>query len=199
MKLLRKRVLIPAALLALAGTLALVLILRGTVATSDRPMPNLSSDGPLAHLWLDPEGRRVVRAAIVVDRPIDRVWDVVTGYARFPEVFPTVLKATSSVQPDGRHRLQADVSASVLGVWPVDILIRHEDRGDVRVASWDQPTGDVLRNRGRWTLTQHPRGFTRVEYELDVEIRGYPSWFVRAMLRGRAKGILRALDEAARR
>ena len=40
---------------------------------------------------------------------------------------------------------------------------------------------------------------TLVEYLLDVEISGYPDWFVRAVLRGRQKGILRALDEGARR
>jgi len=199
MKLLRKRVLIPAALFLVTGVLFLVLVLRGTLATSETPRPSTSADGALAHLWLSPEGRKVVRCALVVDRPLDRVWSVVTGYARFPEIFPTVQKATSSVEPDGRHRLQAEVSASVLGVWPVDVLIRHEEKGDVRVASWDQPTGDVLRNSGSWTLTKLDDQRTLVEYLLDVEVRRYPDWFVRAVLRGRQRGILRALGEGALR
>ena len=199
MKPLRKRVLIPAALFLTTGALLLVLILRGTLATSATPKPSTSADGPLAHLWLTPEGRKVVRCALVIDRPLDRVWSVVTGYDRFPEIFPTILKATSSVEPDGRHRLRADVSASLLGTWPVDILIRHQESGGVRVASWDQPTGDVLRNAGSWTLTKLDDSRTRVEYLLDVEVARYPDWFTRAMLRGRQKGILRALDEGARR
>lgn len=199
MKLLRKRVLVPAALFLVTGVLLLLLVLRGTLATRETPRPSTSADGALAHLWLNPQGRKVVRCALVVDRPLDRVWSVVTGYARFPEVFPTILKAESSVEPDGRHRLRAEVSASVLGVWPVDILIRHEEKGDVRVASWDQPTGDVLRNAGSWTLTKLDDNRTLVEYLLDVEVSGYPDWFVRAVLRGRQKKILRALDEGARR
>jgi uncharacterized membrane protein len=195
----RKRVLVPAALFLAAAVFLLVLVLRGTLATTETPKPSTSADGPLAHLWLNPEGRKVVRCALVVDRPLDRVWSVVTGYDKFPEVFPTILKATSSVEPDGRHRLRADVAASIFGTWPVDVLIRHEDKGDVRVASWDQPTGDVLRNAGSWTLTRIDAGRTIVEYLLDVEVRHYPDWFVRAMLRGRQKGILRALGEGALR
>jgi uncharacterized membrane protein len=196
---LRKRVLVPAALFLAAGVFLLVLVLRGTLATTETPKPSTSADGALAHLWLNPEGRKVVRCALVVDRPLDRVWSVVTGYARFPEVFPTILKAESSVEPDGRHRLRAVVDASVLGAWPVDILIRHEEKGDVRVASWDQPTGDVLRNAGSWTLTKLDGDRTLVEYLLDVEVSGYPDWFVRAVLRGRQKKILRALGEGAGR
>ena len=196
-KLLRKRVLVPAALFLSAGIFLLVFILRGTLATTETPRPTTS--GPLAHLWLTPEGRKVVRAAIVIDRPLDRVWGVVTGYADFPKVFPTITKAEAGVEPDGRHRLRADVSAGLLGTWAVDILIRHEEKGDVRVASWDQPTGDVLRNRGSWTLTKLDDQRTLVEYLLDVEVSGYPDWFVRAVLRGRQKGILRALDDGARR
>lgn len=199
MKLLRKRVLIPAALFLLAGALVLVLILRGTLASSEAVKPSTSSEGPLAQLWRAPDGTRWVRCALVVDRPLDRVWSVVTGYADFPKIFPTIVKAETSVEPDGRHRLRAEVAASVLGTWPVDILIRHEEKGDVRVASWDQPTGDVLRNRGSWTLTKLDDQRTLVEYLLDVEIRRYPDWFVRAVLRGRQKGILRAMDEGARR
>ncbi|HEX7896830.1 MAG TPA: SRPBCC family protein [Planctomycetota bacterium] len=199
MKLLRKRVLIPAALFLVTGTLFLVLVLRGTLASSETPRPSTSSEGALAQLWLTPEGRKVVRCAIVIDRPLDRVWGVVTGYAKFPEIFPTIRKAQSSVEADGRHRLRADVSASLLGTWPIDVLIRHEEKGDVRVASWDQPTGDVLKNAGSWTLTKVDDQRTLVEYLLDVEISGYPDWFVRAILRGRQRGILRALDEGARR
>lgn len=199
MKLLRKRVLIPAALFGTAGVLLLVLILRGTLATSETPRPSSAADGPLSHLWLSPEGRKVIRCAIVIDRPIDRVWGVVTGYAEFPKVFPTILKAETNVEPDGRHRLKADVAASIFGTWGVDILIRHEDQGDRRVASWDQPTGAILRNKGSWTLTKLDAGRTLVEYLVDVEVAGYPNWFVRALLRGRQKGVARDLDAGARR
>ncbi len=196
MKLLRKRVLFPAALFLAAGVLLLVLVARGTWASAEKEAP---AAGPVTQIWRDPDGRKVVRGAIVVERPLDRVWSVVTGYADFPQVFPTIVKAESAVEADGRHRLRAEVEASVLGIWPVDILIRHEEKGDVRAASWDQPTGDILRNRGSWTLTKLDAGRTLVEYVLDVEIRRYPGWFVRAMLRGRQKGILRALDAGARR
>ena len=97
MKLLRKRVLIPAALFVCAVTLFTVFVLRGTLATTETPKPSTSSAGPLAHLWLTPEGRKVVRCAHVIDRPLDRVWSVITGYAKYPEVFPTITKAEAGV------------------------------------------------------------------------------------------------------
>lgn len=197
MKLLRKRVLVPAALFLSAALLAFILVLRGSWASPEKEVPGPGR--PVTQIWLQPDGRKVVLGGLVVERPLDRVWSVVSGYADFPKVFPTIVKAESNVEPDGRHRLRADVEASWLGVWPVDILIRHDEKGDVRAASWDQPTGDILRNRGSWVLTKLDEGRTRVEYLLDVEIRRTPDWFVRAILRGRQKGILRALDQGARR
>lgn len=196
MKLLRKRVLVPAALFLAAALLSIFFVLRGTLATTEVPRPSTAAEGPLAALWLGPDGRKVVRAAMVVDRPPDRLWSVITGYERYPAVFPTVLAATSSVMPDGRRRLQATVSASLLGTYPVDILIRHEEG---RSTSWDMPTGEVVHNRGSWTLTKLDDARTLVEYQLDVEIANVPDWFVRAVLRGRVRGILRALDAEARR
>lgn len=198
MRLRSKRVLIPAALGALALALLAVLWLRGTLADREARRPSSSAEGILAQLWIAPSGRPVVRCAAVLDHPVDRVWAVVTDYPRFAEIFPTVANPSSAVEPDGRHRLRADVS-SWIGTWPVDVRIRHEASAGRRVASWNEPTGSVVRNDGSWTLSAIDDRRTLVEYVLDVEIAGCPDWLVRAVLRSRQKGVLAALGQAVDR
>jgi uncharacterized protein YndB with AHSA1/START domain len=189
---LRKRILVPAAFLGLALLVLGALWVRGTVASTSERNPASPSDGVLTQLFLAADGRKVVRCAALLDHPPARVWKAVTDYADFERIFPTVSAVTTGVEADGRHRFACQVS-SILGTWPVDIRIRHEEAVGKLVASWDEPTGDVAVNRGNWTLVPAPADRTLVVYTLDVEVRPFPAFLVRAVLLSRQKTVLEAL------
>jgi carbon monoxide dehydrogenase subunit G len=165
---------------------------RGTVASTIESNPASSAEGVLTQLFLAPDGRKVVRCAALLDHPLSRVWSAVTDYARFETIFPTVEAVKSFIEPDGRHRLVCEVS-SMLGTWPVDVRIRHQEEPGKHVASWDEPTGDVSVNRGNWTLIPASADRTLVVYTLDVEVRRFPAFLVRAVLLSRQKTVLEAL------
>jgi uncharacterized membrane protein len=110
----------------------------------------------------------------------------------FEAIFPTVKAVKSSVEADGRHRLTCDVT-SILGTWPVDIRIRHQESPERCVASWDEPTGEVVVNRGNWSLSAAPGDRTLVVYTLDVEVSPFPNFLVRAVLLSRQRTVVEAL------
>jgi len=188
----RKRLVIPAAFLGLALVVFGVVWFQGTLASTIEENPSSPTDGVLTQLFLAPDGRKVVRCAALLDHPLPRVWSAVTDYARFERIFPTVTGVETSIEADGRHRLACQVT-SILGNWPVDVRIRHQEDPGRHVASWDEPTGDVAVNRGSWTLVPAAGDRTLVVYTLDVEVRPFPGFLIRAVLLSRQKTVVEAL------
>lgn len=165
---------------------------RGTAASTIESNPASPADGVVTQLFLAPDGRKVVRCAALLDHPLSRVWSAVTDYARFEAIFPTLEAVKTSTEADGRHRLACEVT-SILGTWPVDVRIRHQEEPAKHVASWDEPTGDVFVNRGNWTLLPASGDRTLLVYTLDVEVRRFPAFLVRAVLLSRQKTVVEAL------
>jgi len=189
---LKKRVIVPVAILGAMLVLFCVVWVRGSFATSEERTPTSSAEGVWSQLWLSPDGRKVVRCSAVVDHPVGEVWKTVTDYENFEKVFPTLKSVKTATEPDGRRRLSCDVT-SILGTWPVNVRIRHQELPGKNVASWDEPSGDVVVNRGSWALYPAGPGQTRVVYTLDVEVRPFPDPLVRAVLLSRQKTIVEAL------
>jgi carbon monoxide dehydrogenase subunit G len=185
-------VVVPVAILGIVAAAAGALWLRGTLAGTAERNPASPAEGVLTQLLLTPEGRKVVRCAAVFAQPPATVWKAVTDYAGFERIFPTVKAVKTGIEADGRHRFACDVT-SLLGTWPVDVRIRHEEAPGKYTASWDEPTGDVLVNRGSWTLLPAPGDQTLVVYTLDVEVRRLPGFLVRAVLLSRQRTVVEAL------
>lgn len=189
----RKRI---ALLLMAAAALLLLLafLVRGTWSTSEARNPASSAEGVVTQLFRTPDGRKQVRCARVVDRPAAELWRALTDYDRFPELFPTVLSATSAREPDGRFRVKMEVDTP-LGKWPVDVRIRHQESPPY-VADWDEPSGSITTNRGSWTLTPVASDKTLLVYALEVEFRQFPNVLVRNVFLSRQKGVVNALAAA---
>jgi uncharacterized membrane protein len=188
----QKRIILPALILGLAAIAFVAVWIRGTAASATEKNPASPADGVVTQLFLAPDGRKVVRCAALFDHPLPRVWSAVTDYARFETIFPTVRGVQSSVEPDGRHRFRCEVT-SVLGSWPVDVRIRHQEEPGKHVASWDEPSGAISVNRGNWTLLPASADRTLLVYTLDVEVKGFPAFLVRAVLLSRQKTVVEAL------
>ena len=73
-------------LLVLAG----VIVFRGTWTTNEPKNPTAPEDGVTCQLFRGPDGRAVVRAAIVLDHAPEVVWSRLTAFERFPDMFATV-------------------------------------------------------------------------------------------------------------
>src|SRR5262249_13942520 len=85
---LRKRVVVPLVLLAVLAVLVLVLVVRGTWADTVPKNPTSAAEGTISQLYQSPDGRKQVRCARVLDFPAPIVWQVVTDYNHFGDIFP---------------------------------------------------------------------------------------------------------------
>jgi len=193
---LRKRFLFPLILLGLVGAALLWAYVRGTWADTVPHDPKSSAEGVVCQLYRTPEGHTPVRCAAVIDRSLGEVWKVVTDYDHYGDIFPTLRSApVVVVRDDAGHYHLSGVASSVLGDWPFDIRIRHEESPEKKSASWDNAAGDVRLNRGSFVLTPLGADRTLLVYSLEVEIASYPNFLVRNVLLSRQPGVMKGLIE----
>ncbi len=194
----KKRIAIPLVLIAIVMLLLVWGVIRGTWADSQARTPASAAEGVVAQLLLTADGRKQLHAARIVSSPPDRIWNVVTNYERFSEVFPNISASKGAREPDGRWHLTGEVR-SIAGRWPMDLHVRHEEAPGRFVASWDEPHGAWKVNRGSWVVTSRGAGETLLEYNLDLKVSPFPDFVVRAVLLGQLQPIMNAVVTHAKR
>ena len=194
----RKRIAIPAFFIVVVVLLLLWGTIRGSWADSRSRNPSSAADGVLTQLLRTTDGQKQIRAAVIVSALPDRVWNVVTNYDHFSEVFPNIRASKGVRDPDGRWHVTGEVG-SIVGRWPMDLHVQHEEAPGRFTASWDEPHGAWKVNRGSWVLTQQGAAETLVEYNLELKVSPFPDFVVRAVLLGQLKPVLGAVANQVRR
>ena len=187
----RKRIVIPTVLIGVVTALLVRGIIRGNWADAEPHNPS-AAGGIVSQLLRTDEGRKQIRAAVIVSAPPERVWKVVTDYDHFSEVFPNIGTSKGVRDPDGRWHVTGEVR-SIVGRWPMDVHVRHEESTAGFVASWDEPHGAWKINRGSWVVTQHGPRETLLEYHLELKVSPFPDFVVRAVLLEQLKPVMRAV------
>jgi uncharacterized membrane protein len=197
----KKRILLPVIVLGLVLVLLLWLYLRGTWADTELHNPRVSAEGPVTQLYRTPEDNVQVRCAILIDAPVVTVWTVVRDYGNHPRFLPYISVMEVDPGEGDRVHLTGIAHSRLWGDWPFDAHVDHKKVSDKEyVASWDEPGEGFAANRGSWTVTAFSPNQTLVVYALQIEPAGYPSFFVRNVLRDRMHKVVTALrDEVQRR
>ena len=191
----KKRLAIPLGLLFLVTAVIAWLAVLGTWAETEPRDPKLSSEGIITQLLKVGDGKQV-RAATVINHPIDDVWAVVTDYEHFSEIFPHVCHTDMDRLGDGSCRLSGAASAGIFGEWPFHVHIKHQQSPDAYVASWDEPFEDLKVNRGSWTLKPLDEDRTLAVYALETKVGKYPDFIVRSALMLRQDAVVGAIARA---
>jgi carbon monoxide dehydrogenase subunit G len=194
----RKRIGIPMAFIGVITALLLWGIVRGNWTDREIHDPSSAADGAVSQLIATAEGRKQVRAAIIVNAAPDRVWKVVTDYDRFSDVFPNISTSKGVRDPDGRWHVTGEVR-SLVGSWPMDLHVQHQESNGKSVASWDEPHGAWKVNRGSWVVTEDGPGETLLQYNLEIKVSPFPDFIVRAILLEELKPVMRAVANRAER
>jgi hypothetical protein len=184
-------------LTALLLGLVMAAWVRGTWA-GDRPHDPSLGEPPVGQVLATPRGGREVRSAVRVPFALEQVWAVVTDYDNLGDVCTCVRADRITYEPDGSCRVDARALSGLPGYIPFAARMRHVRRLDQYVASWDEPAGRVVVNRGRWELTPAGPQETVVALSLEVEVSGIPTFVLRNLSLRRLPELLGSLERRLR-
>jgi uncharacterized protein YndB with AHSA1/START domain len=195
---LKKRVVIPTVFIGVVVGLLIWGIVRGNWTDAHPSNPSSASDGVVTQLLRNSEGRIQIRAAMVVKVPPENVWKVVTDYDHFADVFPNISTSKGIREPDGRWHLTGEVR-SIVGRWPMDLHVQHEESASKFVASWDEPHATWKVNRGSWVVAPHGNRESLLEYNLELKVSPFPDFVVRAVLLEQLRPVMKVVANRAQR
>jgi hypothetical protein len=187
-------VVIPLALLVLVVAAVGVLFVRGTWADAAPRNPASPAEGAFAQLYQPPGEHKRVRAVILLPYSPETVWKLVTDYGHYGDFLPYLADVKAEQTGEGVWHMTGQAKSALQGYWDFAIDIHEEVSGDRRVARWDQPGGDVLVNKGSWTVIPAGANQTLLVLELEAEVRHYPTFFLRNYFLHRLKQVLLAVD-----
>ena len=110
-----------------------------------------------------------VTKEVVVDVPIEELYDVIVDYERYPEFVPGIKACrVKSAAPEKQVEYELD-----LGVKRLRYVLRHVEVRPTRV-SWSLVSGELMKvSSGSWDLAPAD-GRTRALYTVEIQISRPP-------------------------
>jgi ribosome-associated toxin RatA of RatAB toxin-antitoxin module len=111
----------------------------------------------------------VVTKQMVIDAPVERVYEIVVGYEKYPEFVPGIRRCRIKEANDGKE-VEYELD---LGIRRIKYVLRHEEQRPRRV-SWSLVSGDMMKvSNGSWELAAEG-GKTRATYSVEIQISRPP-------------------------
>jgi coenzyme Q-binding protein COQ10 len=112
----------------------------------------------------------LVTQEMLVDVPLERFYDVVVDYARYPEFVPGLKACRPRPPRAGAREVEYELD---LGLKRIRYVLRHEEVRPSRV-SWSLVSGEMMKvSNGSWDLSAEG-GRTRARYAVDIQIAKPP-------------------------
>src|SRR5215207_6034133 len=106
-----------------------------------------------------------VTKEVVVDVPVEKFFDVLVDYAKYPEFVPGISECRV-LEGGSDKRVEYELD---LAVKRIHYVLRHHEERPRRV-SWSLVSGDMMKvSNGSWELSDEG-GKTRAVYTVDIQI-----------------------------
>ncbi|MFB1481620.1 type II toxin-antitoxin system RatA family toxin [Corallococcus sp. RDP092CA] len=103
---------------------------------------------------------------ITINAPVEKVFDVITNYDRYPDFLPEVKKISTSQRQGNTVQVHYEVDV----VKRIRYTIRVTEERPKRM-SWSFVEGEVMKdNKGSWTLEPEGEGKTRATYNVEMAL-----------------------------
>ncbi len=111
----------------------------------------------------------IVSREVIVGAPVERFYDLVVDYERYPEFVPGMRSVRVRKSGSDKH-VEYELD---LGIRRIKYVLRHEEERPRRVA-WSLVSGDMMKvSNGSWVLA--PDGAkTRAVYSVEIQITRPP-------------------------
>jgi ribosome-associated toxin RatA of RatAB toxin-antitoxin module len=111
----------------------------------------------------------VVTKQMLIDAPVERFYEIVVGYEKYPEFVPGIRRCRVK-DADGEKQVEYELD---LGIRRIKYVLRHEEQRPRRV-SWSLVSGDMMKiSNGSWELAADG-GKTRATYSVEIQISRPP-------------------------
>jgi ribosome-associated toxin RatA of RatAB toxin-antitoxin module len=111
----------------------------------------------------------VVTKQVVIDAPVERLYEIIVDYERYPEFVPGI-RACRVRSARGEKHVEYELD---LGVKRIRYVLRHDEQRPRRVA-WSLVSGDMMKvSNGSWELSDE-KGRTRAVYSVEIQITRPP-------------------------
>jgi coenzyme Q-binding protein COQ10 len=110
-----------------------------------------------------------VTRQVVIGVPIERFYDIIVDYERYPEFVPGIRACRVR---DGGPEKQVEYELD-LGVKRIRYVLRHEEQRPRRV-TWSLVSGDMMKvSNGSWDLSAQD-GRTLASYSVEIQVTRPP-------------------------
>ena len=107
----------------------------------------------------------VVTKQMVIHTPVERFYEIVVDYERYPEFVPGIRRCRVR---DGKGEKQVEYELD-LGIKRINYVLRHEEQRPRRV-TWSLVSGDMMKvSNGSWELSADD-GRTKAIYSVEIQI-----------------------------
>jgi ribosome-associated toxin RatA of RatAB toxin-antitoxin module len=111
----------------------------------------------------------VVTKKVLIDAPLERFYDIVVDYERYPEFVPGIRRCRVR---DGKGEKLVEYELD-LGIRRIKYVLRHEEQRPRRVA-WSLVSGDMMKvSNGSWELSAVDDQ-TQAIYSVEIQISRPP-------------------------
>ena len=111
----------------------------------------------------------VVKKQVVIDTPVERFYEIVVDYERYPEFVPGIRRCRVR---SGKGEKQVEYELD-LGIRRISYVLRHEEQRPRRV-TWSLVSGDMMKvSNGSWELSADD-GKTKAIYSVEIQISRPP-------------------------
>ena len=111
----------------------------------------------------------VVTKQVLIEAPLERFYDIVVDYERYPEFVPGIRRCRVR---DGKGEKLVEYELD-LGIRRIKYVLRHEEQRPRRVA-WSLVSGDMMKvSNGSWELSA-VEDRTQAIYSVEIQISRPP-------------------------
>jgi coenzyme Q-binding protein COQ10 len=111
----------------------------------------------------------VVTKQVLIEAPVERLYDIIVDYERYPEFVPGIRRCRVR-SAKGEKQVEYELD---LGVRRIRYVLRHEEQRPRKV-TWSLVSGDMMKvSNGSWELSDDG-GRTRAVYSVDIQISRPP-------------------------
>ncbi len=112
----------------------------------------------------------VVSKEVVIDTPVERFYQLIVDYERYPEFVPNLKSCRAMPGGPGHQDVVYELD---LGIRRIKYTLRHVEEPPRRL-SWSLVSGDMLKvSNGSWELHDEG-GRTRARYTVEVQVAKPP-------------------------